>query len=150
MLGTLIGAALPIVTAVVGVGVGVTASLAFSGVVDMASVTPVLGVMLGLAVGIDYSLFIVNRHRKQLLNGVPVRESIGLATGTSGTAVVFAGTTVIVASHDLALVKRMRRRVRVLDHGKLADDISPAPGAQGLEAGTTPSFTCTAVRRSPG
>lgn len=97
MLGTLIGAALPIVTAVAGVGVGVTASLAFSGVVDMASVTPVLGVMLGLAVGIDYSLFIVNRHRKQLLNGVPVRESIGLATGTSGTAVVFAGATVIVA-----------------------------------------------------
>ncbi|PRB58976.1 MMPL family transporter [Microbacterium sp. MYb45] len=97
MLGSLIAAALPIVTAIVGVGVGVTASLAFSGVVDMASVTPVLGVMLGLAVGIDYSLFIVNRHRKQLLAGVPVRESIGLATGTSGTAVVFAGTTVIVA-----------------------------------------------------
>lgn len=97
MLGSLIAAALPIVTAVVGVGVGVTASLAFSGVVDMASVTPVLGVMLGLAVGIDYSLFIVNRHRKQLLAGVPVRESIGLATGTSGTAVVFAGSTVIVA-----------------------------------------------------
>jgi RND superfamily putative drug exporter len=97
MLGSLIAAALPIVTAVVGVGVGVTASLAFSGVVDMASVTPVLGVMLGLAVGIDYSLFIVNRHRKQLLGGVPVRESIGLATGTSGTAVVFAGSTVIVA-----------------------------------------------------
>ncbi|MCT1375514.1 MMPL family transporter [Microbacterium sp. p3-SID337] len=97
MLGSLIGAALPIVTAVVGVGVGVTASLAFSGVVDMASVTPVLGVMLGLAVGIDYSLFILNRHRKQLLAGSPVRESIGLATGTSGTAVVFAGTTVIVA-----------------------------------------------------
>ncbi len=97
MLGTLLGAALPIVTAVVGVGVGVTASLAFSGVVDMASVTPVLGVMLGLAVGIDYSLFIVNRHRKQLLAGSPLRESIGLATGTSGTAVVFAGATVIVA-----------------------------------------------------
>ncbi|MFS0894958.1 MMPL family transporter [Microbacterium sp. 179-I 3D3 NHS] len=97
MLGSLVAAALPIVTAVVGVGVGVTASLAFSGVVDMASVTPVLGVMLGLAVGIDYSLFIVNRHRKQLLAGVPVRESIGLATGTSGTAVVFAGSTVIVA-----------------------------------------------------
>jgi RND superfamily putative drug exporter len=97
MLGSLIAAALPIVTALVGVGVGVTASLAFSGVVDMASVTPVLGVMLGLAVGIDYSLFIVNRHRKQLIEGVPVRESIGLATGTSGTAVLFAGSTVIVA-----------------------------------------------------
>jgi RND superfamily putative drug exporter len=97
MLGTLIAAALPIVTAVVGVGVGVTASLAFSGIVDMASVTPVLGVMLGLAVGIDYSLFIVNRHRKQMLAGTGVRESIGLANGTSGTAVVFAGSTVIVA-----------------------------------------------------
>ncbi|MCS5735234.1 MMPL family transporter [Herbiconiux daphne] len=97
MLGSLIAAALPIVTALVGVGVGVTASLSFSGVVDMASVTPVLGVMLGLAVGIDYSLFIVNRHRKQVIAGVPIRESIGLATGTSGTAVVFAGSTVIVA-----------------------------------------------------
>jgi RND superfamily putative drug exporter len=97
MLGSLIAASLPIVTALVGVGVGVTASLSFSGVVDMASVTPVLGVMLGLAVGIDYSLFLVNRHRKQLIEGVPVRESIGLATGTSGTAVVFAGSTVIVA-----------------------------------------------------
>ncbi|MFC3297242.1 MMPL family transporter [Clavibacter michiganensis] len=97
MLGTLIAASLPIVTAVVGVGVGVTASLAFSGIVDMASVTPVLGVMLGLAVGIDYSLFIVNRHRKQMLAGTGVRESIGLANGTSGAAVVFAGSTVIVA-----------------------------------------------------
>ncbi|OOB91097.1 MMPL family transporter [Rathayibacter sp. VKM Ac-2630] len=97
MLGSLVAAALPIVTALVGVGVGVTASLAFSGVIDMASVTPVLGVMLGLAVGIDYSLFIVNRHRRQLLAGVEVRESIGLANGTSGTAVVFAGSTVVVA-----------------------------------------------------
>ena len=90
-LGSLLAAALPIVTALVGIAVGVTASLAFSGIVNMASITPVLGVMLGLAVGIDYSLFIVYRHRKQLLRGVPVRESIGLATGTSGTAVVFAG-----------------------------------------------------------
>ncbi|GAA5201331.1 MMPL family transporter [Microbacterium jejuense] len=96
-LGSLLAAALPIVTALVGIGVGVTASLSFSGIVDMASITPVLGVMLGLAVGIDYSLFIVYRHRKQLLRGVPVGESIGLATGTSGTAVVFAGSTVIVA-----------------------------------------------------
>src|SRR6185437_16971858 len=81
----------------VGVAIGVTGSLAFSGMIQMASVTPVLGVMLGLAVGIDYSLFIVYRHRKQLIRGVPVRESIGLATGTSGTAVVFAGSTVVVA-----------------------------------------------------
>ncbi|MEV4276629.1 MMPL family transporter [Actinoplanes xinjiangensis] len=97
MLRTLIGAALPILSALAGVGIGVTASLALSGVVEMLSITPVLGVMLGLAVGIDYSLFILNRHRRQLLEGVDFHESIGLANGTSGNAVVFAGSTVLVA-----------------------------------------------------
>lgn len=97
MLSTVLAAALPIVTAIAGVGIGVLASLAFSGVVQMASVTPVLGVMLGLAVGIDYSLFIVNRHRKQLAHGMDVRESVALANGTAGNAVLFAGSTVIVA-----------------------------------------------------
>ena len=97
MLGTLVGAGLPILTALVGVGIGALGALAFSGVVDMASMTPVLGLMLGLAVGIDYSLFIVNRHRRQLKAGDEVHESIGLANGTSGNAVVFAGATVLVA-----------------------------------------------------
>ncbi|GLY02798.1 MMPL family transporter [Actinoplanes sp. NBRC 101535] len=97
MLGSLIAAALPLVSALTGVGVGVTAALALSGVVDMLSITPVLGVMLGLAVGIDYCLFILNRHRRQLLAGMPLHESIGLANGTSGNAVVFAGATVLVA-----------------------------------------------------
>ena len=97
MLRTLVGAALPLLSAIVGVGIGVLATLSFSGVVDMVSVTPVLGVMLGLAVGIDYALFIVNRHRRQLKEGYDLRESIGLATGTSGNAVVFAGTTVFIA-----------------------------------------------------
>jgi RND superfamily putative drug exporter len=97
MLGTLIGASLPLINAIIGVGVGVLASLALSGTVTMISVTPVLGVMLGLAVGIDYSLFILNRHRTQLKNGVPLQESIGLANGTSGNAVVFAGSTVLIA-----------------------------------------------------
>ncbi|THV42179.1 MMPL family transporter [Glycomyces buryatensis] len=97
MLGTLIGAGLPLLTALVGVGVGALATLSLSGVVDMASVTPILGVMLGTAVGIDYSLFIVNRHRRQLKDGYDVPESIALATGTSGNAVVFAGATVLIA-----------------------------------------------------
>ncbi|NUU07546.1 MMPL family transporter [Leifsonia sp. C5G2] len=97
VLGSLVAAALPLVTALFGVAVAALGSLAFSGVVDMASVTPVLAIMLGLAVGIDYSLFIVNRHRRQLLEGAEVHESIGLANGTSGNAVVFAGTTVVVA-----------------------------------------------------
>ncbi|MBO1769920.1 MMPL family transporter [Agrococcus sp. TF02-05] len=97
VLGSLLAAALPIVTALLGVAIGAMAVLSFSGVVQMASVTPILGVMLGLAVGIDYSLFIVYRHRKQLLRGMGVVESIGLANGTAGNAVVFAGVTVIVA-----------------------------------------------------
>ncbi|HLU28920.1 MAG TPA: MMPL family transporter, partial [Glycomyces sp.] len=97
MLGTLVGAGLPLLTALVGVGVGAMATLALSDVVDMASVTPILGLMLGLAVGIDYSLFIVNRHRRQLKEGYEVEESIALATGTSGNAVVFAGATVLIA-----------------------------------------------------
>lgn len=97
MLGSVIAASFPIVTALVGVAVGALSTLAFSGVIQMASVTPILGVMLGLAVGIDYSLFIVNRHRRQLLQGADVHESVGLANGTAGNAVVFAGSTVIVA-----------------------------------------------------
>ena len=97
MLGTVLAAALPICSALVGVAVSVLLALAWSGTIDMMSVTPVLGIMLGLAVGIDYSLFILNRHRHQLREGVAMRESIGLATGTAGNAVVFAGATVIVA-----------------------------------------------------
>ncbi|MCW4385994.1 MMPL family transporter [Salinibacterium sp. SYSU T00001] len=97
MLRSLLPAVLPLISSVIGVGIGVAGSLAFSGVVDMTSVTPVLGVMLGLAVGIDYSLFIINRHRTQVRAGMAVRESIGLANGTAGNAVVFAGATVIIA-----------------------------------------------------
>lgn len=97
MLGTLIAAGLPVLTALVGVGIGALGSMALSSVVDMVTVTPVLGTMLGLAVGIDYALFILNRHRRQLRAGVDLHESIGLANGTSGNAVVFAGMTVLIA-----------------------------------------------------
>lgn len=97
VLGSLLAASFPIVTAIIGVAIGAMATLSFSGLIQMASVTPFLGVMLGLAVGIDYALFILYRHRRQLLAGADVRESIGLANGTAGNAVVFAGSTVIVA-----------------------------------------------------
>lgn len=97
LIQTITGAVIPLATALTGVAVGVLATMAFSGVFEMTSVTPVLGLMLGLAVGIDYSLFIVNRHRHQLMVGADVDESIGVATGTSGNAVVFAGATVIIA-----------------------------------------------------
>ncbi|AMM20262.1 RND transporter [Frondihabitans sp. PAMC 28766] len=97
MLGTVIGAGLPLLSAVVGLGASVLGSMAFSGLVQFTSVTTVLGIMLGLAVGIDYSLFILNRHRNQLKQGMSLHESIGLANGTSGNAVLFAGSTVIIA-----------------------------------------------------
>ena len=97
LLGTIIGMAIPIFSAVVGVGISATLVLALAAEIEMTSTTPVLGVMLGLAVGIDYSLFIVNRHRRQLRGGMKITESIGLANGTSGNAVLFAGLTVIIA-----------------------------------------------------
>ena len=103
MLGTLVAAGLPLLMAVLGVGAGVGGTLALSSVIEMASITPALALMLGLAVGIDYSLFIVHRHRRQLLEGVPVGESIARATGTSGNAVVFAGLTVVIALSALAV-----------------------------------------------
>jgi RND superfamily putative drug exporter len=97
LLGTFIGMAIPIFSAVVGVAISATTVLALASEIEMTSTTPVLGVMLGLAVGIDYSLFIVNRHRRQVKNGMDITESIGLANGTSGNAVLFAGLTVVIA-----------------------------------------------------
>jgi RND superfamily putative drug exporter len=104
MLGTLLAAGLPLLMALIGVAVGIGATLAASGVIEMNSVTPALALMLGLAVGIDYSLFIINRHRIQLLSGMPLDESIPRANGTAGNAVVFAGLTVIIALAALTVV----------------------------------------------
>lgn len=103
MLGSLIAAGLPLLTALIGVGISAMATLALASFIEMTSTTPALGVMLGLAVGIDYSLFILNRHRKQLKAGMAVRESLALANGTSGSAVFFAGLTVIIALFALNL-----------------------------------------------
>lgn len=97
MLGTFVGAGLPLLNAVVGVGIGVAGAMSLSAVVEMMSITPILGLMLGLAVGIDYTLFIIHRHRRQLKDGVPLSESIAMANGTAGNAVVFAGATVVIA-----------------------------------------------------
>ncbi len=97
MLGTVLAAGLPLLMALLGVAIGVGGTLALSSLIDMQSITPALALMLGLAVGIDYSLFIVHRHRTQLLAGMEPRESVARAIGTSGNAVVFAGLTVIIA-----------------------------------------------------
>lgn len=97
MLGGVLAAGLPLLMALVGVGVGVGGAMALTQFVDMNSATPALALMLGLAVGIDYSLFLINRHRTQLRQGMELKASIALATGTSGNAVVFAGLTVFIA-----------------------------------------------------
>ena len=104
MMGTLIAAGLPIIMAIVGLGAAMLGTFALSNVVEMNSTTPALGSMLGLAVGIDYTLFILNRHRNNLATGLDIKKSIALATGTSGGAVVFAGSTVIIALLALNVV----------------------------------------------
>ncbi|WP_435200945.1 MMPL family transporter [Janibacter sp. GS2] len=96
-LGSLVAAGLPIAGALLGVGAGLGGALAATHFFDMNSLTPALALMLGLAVGIDYSLFIVNRHRNQLLGGHELTDSIAHAVGTAGSAVVVAGTTVVIA-----------------------------------------------------
>ena len=103
MLGTLVGAGLPLLAAIIGVGIAATATTAIASFVEMTSTTLSLAGMLGLAVGIDYALFIINRHRRQLKAGMQVRDSIALANGTSGSAVLFAGLTVVIALAALNL-----------------------------------------------
>jgi len=101
---SLVAAFLPLVTALLSVGIGTTGLMAFSGVFSMSSTAPALASMLGLAVGIDYSLFIVSRHQTQVRAGMDPHESAARAVATSGNAVVFAGATVVVALSALAIV----------------------------------------------
>jgi len=102
--GTLAAAGMPLLTGLVGVGIGLAGLTALSGVITLSSTAPVLALMLGLAVGIDYSLFIVSRHRSQLAGGMSALDSAALATGTAGSAVVFAGLTVVVALSGFVVV----------------------------------------------
>lgn len=90
-------AVLPIVTGVAGVLVSLFAVQLISNTVDLADSTPTMGALIGLAVGIDYALFIVNRHRKALMSGKDVPSAVAEAVDTSGRAVLFAGATVVVA-----------------------------------------------------
>ncbi|GAA0969010.1 Membrane protein YdfJ [Nocardioides aquaticus] len=104
-LGSLIAAGLPLITALVGVGIGVGGAYALSTAVEMNSATPVLGLMVGLAVGIDYALFVVNRQRRLILDrGLSAQEAAGRAVGTAGSAVFFAGLTVLIALTALTVI----------------------------------------------
>lgn len=95
--GSMLAAGLPLLTALAGVIATMTGLMALSSLVGISSNATTLASMLGLAVGIDYALFIVSRHRRQLAKGTSVPESIAQSTATAGSAVVFAGATVIIA-----------------------------------------------------
>src|SRR3954463_6049998 len=95
--GSLGLAGVDLLTAVIGVGIGVLGVTVATGFVELSSTTPTLAAMLGLAVGIDYALFIVTRFRQELRHGADVGTAVATAVGTAGSAVVTAGLTVVIA-----------------------------------------------------
>ncbi|BCJ50343.1 hypothetical protein Asp14428_18180 [Actinoplanes sp. NBRC 14428] len=102
--GSLVAAGLPVLTAVLGVAAGVLGISIATGFLELTSNTSALALMLGLAVGIDYALFILSRYRDELAAGHDGEEAAGRAVGTAGSAVVFAGLTVIIALIALTVV----------------------------------------------
>ncbi|AYY12761.1 MMPL family transporter [Actinobacteria bacterium YIM 96077] len=102
--GSLAAAGMPLITGVTGVMIGISGISAATGFLELGETTPILATMLGLAVGIDYALFIVSRYRHELSVGNRVEEAVGRAIGTAGSAVVFAGLTVMIALVGLSVV----------------------------------------------
>lgn len=105
VLGSFRAAMMPLVSALVGAAISLMLVVISSAIITINSTTTMLALMLALAVGIDYSLFIVSRHRDQLATGMDAEESAARATGTAGSAVVFAGLTVIVALVGLGVAQ---------------------------------------------
>ncbi|WP_291050947.1 MMPL family transporter [Herbiconiux sp.] len=103
--GSLLAAGMPLITSLIGVGATSMIITIVSGFVTISATAPLLATMLGLAVGIDYALFIVARHRTQLIHGMDPKESAATAAATAGSAVVFAGLTVIIALLGLSVVQ---------------------------------------------
>jgi uncharacterized membrane protein YdfJ with MMPL/SSD domain len=103
-LASLLAAGMPLITAIIGVLIGTTGLTAMSGLITVSSTAPVLATMLGLAVGIDYALFIISRHRQNIADGHEPREAAALAIATAGSAVVFAGATVVIALVGLLVI----------------------------------------------
>ncbi|MGW3290657.1 MMPL family transporter [Streptomyces sp. NPDC001002] len=102
--GSLAAAGLPLLTAILGVGASMFTITILSDALGLSTNTGTLAMMLGLAVGIDYALFVVSRYREERANGHAPEEAAGLAVGTAGSAVVFAGLTVIIALAGLSVV----------------------------------------------
>ena len=105
MFKTVFAAGVPLMVAIFSLAVGVGSVFALSGLVEINATTPVLAVMLGLAVGIDYSLFILSRYRNYVLEGDDFETAIASAIGTAGNAVVFAALTVVIALSALSVIQ---------------------------------------------
>jgi putative drug exporter of the RND superfamily len=103
--GTVVAMGLPIITALMGLVSGLSIITFISHIAVVPTVAPTFATMIGLGVGIDYSLFVVTRHFEQRRDGMDTMESIARSTATSGGAIVFAGTTVIIALLSLAVVQ---------------------------------------------
>jgi putative drug exporter of the RND superfamily len=103
--GSLRAAGVPLLTALFGVAITMAVVLALTAVIAVSSTVPLLALMIGLAVGIDYALFILSRHRDQLAEGMAPQESAARAIATAGSAVVFAGLTVIIALVGLSVAR---------------------------------------------
>ncbi|MBT0567678.1 MMPL family transporter [Williamsia sp. CHRR-6] len=101
--GSLVAAGMPLLTALLGVGLGILAITVLGAFTELSSTTSSLGSMLGLAVGIDYALFIMSRYHNEVGKGRSFEEAAGRAVGTAGGAVIFAGLTVIIALAGLSI-----------------------------------------------
>jgi RND superfamily putative drug exporter len=101
--GTVVAALVPIVLALVAVGVGLTGIVVLAGGLTVSTAAPTIGAMVGLGVGIDYALLIVSRYRENRAAGQPNAPALSAAMGSSGTAVFFAGGTVVLAMAALVL-----------------------------------------------
>ncbi len=143
-LGSLRAAGMPLLTALLGVGITMSLIIGATAFAVISSTTPLLALMLGLAVGIDYALFITSRHRDQLRGGMALEESVARAVATAGSAVVFAGS-----DGDHRAVRARRGPDPVPDHHGRgrgdrsgycgADRADPAAGAARLRRRTAPA-----------
>ncbi|MFC9792527.1 MMPL family transporter [Streptomyces sp. NPDC127584] len=103
--GSLAASALPIATALVSVGIAYSGIVLLGHLMTVADFAPMLGMLVGLGVGIDYALFIVTRHRRGLKRGLSVAEAAETAVATTGRAVVFAGATVCIALLGMLILR---------------------------------------------
>ncbi|HEX8580793.1 MAG TPA: MMPL family transporter [Acidimicrobiales bacterium] len=138
--GSVVAMGLPIVTALLGIFVGAAGVGVLSAVMDVPEFSLILCMMIGLGVGIDYALFIVTRHRQHLHDGMSVADAAGTANATAGQAVLFAGTTVVVAILGLFLaglpaISSMGVSVALVVSVAMAAAVTLLPGLLGL-AGT--------------